>query len=116
MKLTTGTGWGAVSCQISPAQDVTVENRLRFHPETDTVCYAVCRFFTKTPALCRAYARESYRMRLAKGKGRRPQRHRITLPAPLLELPAGWVQVRFQVDPEGVTVRQVVLTERFPGL
>ena len=115
MKLSNGNGQGAVRCQISPANDVRVENHLDLPLEVDTVCYAVCRFFVKTPALAGAYAWESYQLRLAKGKGRRGRWHRCTLPAPLLELPAGWVQVRFRVDPEGVTLRQVVLSARFPG-
>ena len=83
--------------------------------EPDTIRYAVCRFFSRTPALCRAYAWESYQLRLARGKGRRPRRHRCTIPAPLMELPAGWVQVRFQVDPTGVTIRQISLTADYPG-
>ena len=49
MKLSNGNGQGAVRCQISPANDVRVENHLDLPLEADTVCYAVCRFFVKTP-------------------------------------------------------------------
>ena len=54
MKLSNGNGQGAVRCQISPASDVRVENHLDLPLEADTVCYAVCRFFVKTPALAGA--------------------------------------------------------------
>lgn len=115
MKMTHGTGWSAVSCQINADPNVRVENRLHTSLEPDTICYAVCRFFARTPALCRTYTWESYRLRLARGKGRRPRRHRCTIPAPLMELPAGWVQVQFQVDPAGVSIRQISLTAEYPG-
>lgn len=115
MKMTYGTGWSAVSCQINADINLRVENRLAGFLDADTVRYAVCRFFTKTPSLCRTYAWESYQLRLARGKGRRPHRHCCAIPAPLMELPAGWVQVRFQVDPVGVSIRQIVLTPEYPG-
>lgn len=115
MKLTNGTGRGAVCCQIGPANDIRVDNRLDSALAPETICYAVCRFFAKTPALAGAYAWESYRLRLARGKGRRGISHRCVLPAPLLELPAGWVLVRLRVDPEGVAIRQVSLTGQYPG-
>lgn len=116
MKMTHGTGWSAVSCQIAADTNLRIDNRLKTRLEPDTVCYAVCRFFAKTPALCRAYTWESYQLRLARGKGRRARRHQCAIPAPLMELPAGWVQVRFQVDPTGVKLRQITLTPDYPGL
>lgn len=116
MKMTHGTGWSAVSCQIAADTNLRIDNRLKTRLEPDTVCYAVCRFFAKTPALCRAYTWESYQLRLARGKGRRARRHQCAIPAPLMELPAGWVQVHFQVDPTGVKLRQITLTPDYPGL
>lgn len=116
MKMTHGTGWSAVSCQICVDTNVRVENHLKTALEPDTICYAVCRFFTKAPAMCRTYTWESYQLRLARGKGRRARRHCCAIPAPLMELPAGWVQVRFQVDPTGVSIRQIVLTPAYPGV
>lgn len=116
MKMTYGTGWSAVSCQIAADPNLRVENRLSPSLEPDTIRYAVCRFFVKTQSLCHTYTWESYRLRLARGKARRPRRHSCAVPGPLMELPAGWVQIRFQVDPSGVTIRQITLTADYPGL
>ena len=42
MKMTHGTGWSAVSCQICVDTNVRVENHLKTALEPDTICYARC--------------------------------------------------------------------------
>ncbi len=62
-------------CQLPdqpPTPTCGMENRLKEHLESDTVCYAVCRFFVKNPTLCRTYTWESYQLRLAGARAAGP--------------------------------------------
>lgn len=73
----------------------------------EAVAYAVCRLFTKSVSLRKAYVPESYRMRLASGKGRKTKRHRCVIPACLAEIDGELLQIDFSVDCTGVTVQKV---------
>ena len=108
-----GTSRNAIQCQISPAKELRFFSQVPCDLELDTVAYAVCRFFVKSPAMCRLCAPESYRIRLATGRKRKAQRHKCLLPAPLLELPGGWARIYYTVDAIGVTVQEVSLLKTY---
>lgn len=114
MRMKNGTGVYATQCQISPARDLRFYSQVPCSLEPETIAYAVCRFFTKSAHMCRFCVSESYRMRLASGKGRRAKRCRATLPAVLMDLPGSWAQVRFTIDAVGVTVQEVRLLRCYP--
>ncbi len=71
------------------------------------VSYAICRCFVKSEALCREYVYESYRMRLAAGKGRKPKHHSIILEAAQAEVEGELLHIEFTVDTTGVTVQSI---------
>ena len=108
--------YGSLSCKISAHKNMEIHCEVLCDLEPDTVYYAISRFFTKDTSVCHSYVKESYQMRLAKGKGRKAKHHRCILPALLAELPGMWVQVYFMVDAEGVIIQRIQLLERYPGL
>ncbi len=73
----------------------------------EAVAYALCRMFVRTPVLCRRYVTESYRMRLATGKARRPRRYDCTVSGRAAEINAAQLRVWFTVSPDGITVTKV---------
>ena len=115
MKMTVGTGYGARSCAVEAAKNMTVAGAPA-GLERDTLAYAACRFLTKSGAMCRAWVNESYRLRFARGREKRVCRHRCTAPAALLELPGTWVRLRLSVSARGVTVEELrFLPEEISG-
>ena len=115
MKMVIRNGQSTIKCQISAAKELHFYSQKPCDLEEDTVSYAACRFFSKSAALCKLYAAESYRMRLAQGRGRKSKKHQCILPAQFMELPGNWARIHFTVDPVGVTIRGIDLLERFPG-
>ena len=113
MKMTSENEYGSYACELIAAKE------LRFHAdfpcdvELDTVRYAVCRFLRKSKSLCKEYVKESYRLRLASGKGRKTKRRWCLAPAALLELPGAWVHIGVSISATGVTVEQVGLHETY---
>ena len=115
MNMNLGNGGNAVVCALEVSRSVRVETDASMGVGRDTLLYAVCRFLRHSRTLCGRYVWMSYRMRLASGRARRTQRCRFVSPAPLLELPAGWVETELAVSPAGVTVERVVLRSTFPA-
>ena len=110
MRLTTGTGYGAISCNIAVSKDMLFTSEVPCNGlETDAAGYAVCRFLKKSPKDAYRYIRESYRLHLATGKGRKSKFCWLSGPAKSLELPGAWVRIRLCVNPEGITVERVEL-------
>lgn len=111
MKMTIGTGYGALSCELSVADDMVFTSEVSCEGYlAESIRYAVCRFLRKNRQACDRYVTMSYKMRFAKGKARKAKRCRFTAPAKLLELPGGSVEVILAVDPVGVTVKSVSIT------
>ena len=110
MKLTTGTGYGALSCQISVSKDMVFHSEVPCNGlEIEAAGYAVCRFLKHSPKCANKYIRASYRMRLASGKARRSRTCWLSGPAKALQLPGAWVRIQLRVKPEGVSVERVEL-------
>lgn len=64
----------------------------------------------------KTFASESWKMRLAKGKGGRPRRYIYCIPAKDLELPGSWAAINLTVGNVGVTVNSLKLSRSFPTL
>ena len=108
MKMTTGIGYGALSCKLSTASDMSFTAQFDCGEyASDTIRYAVCRFLRKNRKACDKYVTMSYKMRFEKGKARRPKRCWFVAPAKALELPGASINVTLSVDPVGVTVESV---------
>lgn len=111
MKMTVGTGYGALSCELSVADDMVFTSEVSCEGyAAESIRYAICRFLRKNRQACNRYVTMSYKMRFAKGKARKAKRCRFTAPAKLLELPGGSVEAILTVDPTGVTVKSVSIT------
>ena len=109
MKLSLGNEPLAASCALEAGSNARVEGDLAQSVARDTLLYAVCRFIRRSGTLRREYVWASCRLRLENGRARRPQRRCFVAPAPLLELPCGWVAVNVSVGPAGVTVERIGL-------
>ena len=107
MKIKIGTGYQTFSCTVAPASGIIVSFPEDEDLDADTVSYAICRLFCRSPKFSKPYVWESYQLRLATGKERKVQRHRITIPASLAELPGGWINVKFSVAPTGIQIDRV---------
>lgn len=106
----------AYTCQLEAART------FRFHGGAmgtdllpESALYAVCRFLRSSSALRGALVRESYKLRVGTGKGRRSVRRSFVAPGPLMELPGAWVRVTLTVTAAGVSVTGVYLSERYPA-
>lgn len=115
MKKTMTLTSAACSCQLETAKD------LRFHGGAvgadllpESAGYAVCRFLRSSSALRGVLVRESYRLRIASGKGRRTVRRCFVAPGPLMELPSAWARVTLNITATGVAVTGVFLCEEYP--
>ncbi len=107
MKLTTGTGYGALTCDLSVSPNLSFYTKTDCDLELDSIGYAACRFLRHTNKLCRTYVKKSYDLRFAKGKARKPVRCFFVAPSALMELPGAWTHVRITVSPAGVVVDHV---------
>lgn len=83
------------------------------YPE-DTIKYAIQRFFIKNEQMRRDCTYESWQIRLASGKKRRPRYYKYLIPAKRLELPGSWARVILSIDASGVTVKKLDLLRNFP--
>ena len=110
MKLSTGTGYGAISCNITVSKDMLFTSEVPCNRlGTEAAGYAVCRFLKRSPKDAYRYIRESYRLRLASGKNRRRKTCWLSGPARALELPGAWVRIQLCISPEGISVERVEL-------
>lgn len=114
MKMVSKTATSTITCQIE------VDKNCRIHFCTackllpESVAYAVCRFIQAAPSLRHGLVQESYHLRLAKGRERCTQHRSFVVPAVLMDLPGGWVQVSVTVSPEGITISKIHLCEEYP--
>lgn len=116
MKKTMTMTSGACSCALETAGDIRCFVGAGYGdllPES--AAYAVCRFLRSSCALRGTLVRESYRLRIAPGKGRRTVRRSFVAPGVLMELPCPWVRVTLTVTATGVTVTGVSLCEEYPS-
>ena len=74
---------------------------------SEAVVYGVSRLMSKSESVCREYVCESYRMRLATGKGRRSKRHSCVIPAFLAEIDGELLRIDLTVDGSGVTIQNI---------
>lgn len=116
MKKTMTMTSGACSCVLETAKDIHFNaDRSGGDLLPESAGYAVCRFLRSSSALRGTLVRESYRLRIADGKGRKTVRRSFVAPGALMELPGAWVQVTLSVTPSGVTVTGVRLCEAYPS-
>lgn len=99
------------SCPVKAARSLRLDLRVRCDLEAESVSYAVRRFIRRSPALMRAFAGESYRLRLERGRSRQS----FVAPAALLELPGTWAAVRLTITPGGVEVTRIGLFNSLPA-
>ncbi len=101
-------GTRSLRCQVRDSSDLKVSCALRgIHP--DTVCYAVKRFLVKDGRMRASVARQSYRLRLEKGKRRKPVPRTLRGPAARFGLPGDTVSAAFTVSAEGVLLTSAEL-------
>ncbi len=74
---------------------------------SEAVVYGVCRLLSKSSNVCRQYVCESYRMRLAAGKGRKALHHSCVIPAFLAEIDGELLRIDLMVDSSGVTIKSI---------
>lgn len=74
---------------------------------SDAVIYGVSRLLARSESACREYVCQSYRMRLATGKGRRSQRRRCIIPAFLAEIDGELLRIDLTIDCSGVTIQNI---------
>ena len=92
-----------VRCEVRDAAGLTVFCGLKgIHP--DTVSYAVKRFLVKDGRMRASIARQSYRLRLEKGKRRKPVRRTVRGSARRFGLPGDTVAASFTVSAEGASL------------
>ena len=77
----------------------------------EAITYALTRFFRKNACAREKLVTQSWKMRFAKGKGRRPCNITLTIPAAALELPCGTAQIRLTVDANGIEIRHFLLLD-----
>ena len=104
MKMKTGKEGRQLICEVWAAKDLKILGNCPRDLDPDTIGYAVCRFLTKCDLLCREYVEQSYRLRLARGRKRRPVKSFFTAPARKLELPGCYLQAEVLISPAGVEV------------
>lgn len=101
--------------------EVTVENGFSFYSEVEcmydneTIAYAVERFLVHCPRFVKECTNESWQIRIAKGKERRPHRFTYLVPGILMELPVEWVRLTGDIDVIGINVKKVELLREHPS-
>ena len=106
-------GYRNMKCEIVADKNLSIHcsHQTDFH--SDTICYAVKRFFCKSLSLCKEYVAESYNMRF--GKGKKQRRSRVVAPAAAADLGYGWLVVDICVSPTGVTIKRISLLDYYPS-
>ena len=106
-------GYRNMKCEIVADKNLSIHcsHQTDFH--SDTICYAVKRFFCKSLSLCKEYVAEIYNMRFEKGKKQR--RSRVVAPAAAADLGYGWLVVDICVSPTGVTIKRISLLDYYPS-
>ena len=108
MHIDYGFGNHDVRCEVRDAAGLKVSCGLRgVHP--DTVSYAVKRFLVKDGRMRASIARQSYRLRLEKGKRRKPVQRTLRGPAARFGLPGDTVIAAFTVSAEGALLTSAEL-------
>ena len=105
---------GCVDSRLLGASLVSLEELLvvvrlpcSLHPES--IRYAACRAFCKSPRLCEWVLRRSYRLRIAGKRAPHSRRFCLQLPISWFSLPEGNAFVSFSVSAEHVCLEQVWL-------
>lgn len=82
--------------------------------DNETIAYAVERFLVQCPRFVRECTNESWQVRIAKGKERRPRRFTYLVPGILMELPGEWVRLTGDIDAVGIKIKKVELLREHP--
>ncbi len=114
MKMQATYGYRILTCEIETDKNISVYNAFPTEFHDDTLCYAARRFLCGSVAVCRQYVKESYEMRVEKGRGKKRRRYRVIAPAAALELGRGWTVIDLCVSAAGVAIKRVALLDRYP--
>ena len=98
-----------IMCQMSFEDDFHFDSVKECGYCEDAVKYAVMRMFTRSAGIRRYCTRASWKMRLAKGRGKKPHLFVWRIPSRYLELPGDTAVVRGCINTRGVFVSGVRL-------
>ncbi|MCC8046744.1 MAG: hypothetical protein LIP12_14880 [Clostridiales bacterium] len=104
---------GSIVCEISVASDAVFVSYVPCNYQSDTIFYAVKRFFARCGKLCRECTFESWQIRI--GRKKKKNGHFCYLiPALLMELPGEWVRVAGVINEKGVEVQRIEIFPNYP--
>lgn len=106
--------YGNFVCEVTVVNEFIFRSEVECLYDRDTVVYAVERFFSRCTRFTRECTRESWQIRIAKGKARRPHKFTYLVPGVLMELPGKWVRVGGDIDVVGVNIKKIELLREHP--
>lgn len=107
-------GYRTLTCEVKADKSISIHTAHPVNLHDDTISYAVQRFLSKSKSVCKQYVRESYEMRVSKGRGKKQKRFQVIAPAALADLGYGWLVIDICVTATGVTVKRIALLDRYP--
>lgn len=114
MKMQATYGYRTLACEVEAGRNLSIYTAHPVDLCDDAICYAVRRFLCRSGTICRQYVKESYEMRVEKGRGKKRKRCRVIAPAAAAELGLGWLVIDLCISPAAVTVKRIVLLDRYP--
>ena len=105
--------YGAISCEVTAAENCTYNCHIPCDYHKETVIYAAEHFFLRCEKTLRECTHESWRLRIAKGK-KKHSKFTYVVPAVLMELPGNWVRISCDIDAVGDTIRKIELLREHP--
>ena len=106
--------YGSFECDVMVADNYFFKSEVFCDYEKDVVAYAVEHFLTRSVRFSRECTRESWQIRIAKGKRNRKHKFTYLIPSVLMELPGEWVRINGDLDEVGLIVKKVEILAEFP--
>lgn len=106
--------YGSFVCEVTVVNGFAFHSEVKYLYDRDTVAYAVERFFVRCSRFTRECTTESWQIRIATGKARRPHKFSYLVPSVLMELPGRWVRISGDIDAVGINVKKVELIREHP--
>nr|WP_296957223.1 hypothetical protein [uncultured Mediterraneibacter sp.] len=106
--------YGPFECDIMVADKYFFKSEVFCDYEKDVVAYAVELFLTRSAKFSRECTRESWQIRIAKGRKNRKHKFIYLIPSVLMDLPGEWVKLGGDLDEVGLTVKRVEILSEFP--
>lgn len=105
MKVTTGTGYGALSGNLVISDKFELKTSLDFSEyDIEVIRYAIMRFMRKNKIMMDKYITASYKKRLSKGVDRKASYDTIDIPAKILELPGARALINVTISDNQIVI------------